>query len=113
MVRIGPRELSFSSQQAVRDIYGARAKYPKADAYRAFGRKSMFTMRTKEEHRARARRIAHVFTPASVAQVEPIIHEQVVKMLQILEKRVGQPADMLHWFRMFALEVIGTNNCIL
>ena len=104
-VRIGPDEVAFSTKQAMRDIYGPNSNYAKAPAYGAFGRKSLFTMRVKEEHRERQKRIAHIFGPASVAQVEPIITEQVTKFLKCVEGRLDQPMDMMLWFRMLALDV--------
>ena len=89
----------------MRDIYGPNTNYAKAPAYGAFGRKSLFTMRVKKEHRERQKRIAHVFGPGSVAQVEPIITEQVKMLLKRVEERLCQPMDMLLWFRMLALDV--------
>jgi cytochrome P450 len=105
VVRIGPDQVAFSTKQAMRDIYGTNTNYAKAPAYGAFGRKSLFTMRVKEEHRERQKRIAHVFGPASVAQIEPIVTEQVIKFLKCVESRLNQPMDMMLWFRMLALDV--------
>lgn len=107
VVRVAPQQLSFSGIEALRDIYGPGNKYTKAPAYAAFGRKSLFTMLNKEEHRGRAKRISHIFAPASVAQIEPIVQSQVADLLSSLEKRVGQPLDVIHWFRIVALNIIG------
>ena len=96
----------------MKDIYGARNNFAKAPAYAAFGRKSLFTMRKKEEHRARAKRIAHIFSPTSVAQVEPIVHVTIAKLLSSLEKRLSKPIDVIHWFRMFALDITGTDSSL-
>jgi cytochrome P450 len=108
VVRIGPRELSFSTTQAMRDIYRLDNKFIKAPVYEAFGRPSSFTLRSKEAHHSRQKRIAHVFAPASIASVEPLLHEQVEKLLAVLNKRVGEPIDIMDWFRIFALDVVGT-----
>lgn len=108
VVRIGPRELSFSTRQAMRDIYGANNKFIKAPAYEAFGRQSSFTIRNKEAHRSRQKRIAHVFAPAAIAGVEPLVHEQVTKLLAVFSRRTEQPIDIMEWFRIFALDVVGT-----
>ncbi|KAH8799759.1 cytochrome P450 [Xylogone sp. PMI_703] len=105
VIRIGPAQLSFSTRQAMRDIYGLGSAYIKAPAYGAFGRKSLFTMRVKEEHRARHKRIAHIFGPTSVAGVEPIIAEHTSKLLNVLNQKLGEPMDVLLWFRMLALDV--------
>ncbi|KAK0761707.1 hypothetical protein N5P37_005689 [Trichoderma harzianum] len=65
VVRIGPREVSFSSRQAMKDLYGSGNKF----------------MKGPTEHRSRQKRIAHVFAPASIAAVEPLVKEQVQKLL--------------------------------
>jgi cytochrome P450 len=91
----------------MRDLYGAKSVYEKAPIYGAFGRKSLFTMRNKEEHRARAKRIGHVFGPSSLTQLESVASEQIEKFLQCMNKRVGEPMDMLLWFRMLALDTFG------
>lgn len=108
VVRIGPQEVSFSSRQAMRDLYGANTVYMKAPIYGAYGRKSLFTMQKKEEHRARAKRVGHVFAPASISQVEPIVSEQLQKLLQKLSARLDQPLDVLLWFRMTTLDTFGS-----
>ncbi|RFU24149.1 hypothetical protein B7463_g12191, partial [Scytalidium lignicola] len=78
VIRIGPNQLSFSSRQAMHDIYSGNSNYVKAPAYGA---------------------------PASVAQVEPIVSEHVSKLVDALESNIARPVDMLLWFRMLALDV--------
>ncbi|PKK42155.1 hypothetical protein CI102_12562 [Trichoderma harzianum] len=92
VVRIGPREVSFSSRQAMKDLYGSGNKF----------------MKGPTEHRSRQKRIAHVFAPASIAAVEPLVKEQVQKLLHVLSKRPNQPLDVMEWFRIFALDVVGS-----
>lgn len=64
-------------------------------------------MLSKEEHRNRAKRIGHVFAPVSVQRIEPLLPPLLMKLLFALEKRIGEPVDVIHWFRMLALDVIG------
>lgn len=92
----------------MRDIYGATNGFIKAPVYEAFGRPSSFTIRNKEAHRWRQKRIAHVFAPAAIADVEPLVHEQVRSLLGALDKRVGQTIDLMEWFRILALDVVGS-----
>lgn len=68
-------------------------------------------MRVKEEHRERQKRIAHIFGPASVAQIEPLITEQAAKLVRCVESRLDQPMDMMLWFRMLALDVTSKLSC--
>jgi cytochrome P450 len=59
----------------------------------------------KEEHRERQKRIAHIFGPVSVAQIEPIISDHVAKLLHAIRKMASEPIDVMLWFRMLALDV--------
>ncbi|KAL6699311.1 cytochrome P450 [Trichoderma pleuroticola] len=92
VVRIGPREVSFSSRQAMKDLYGSGNKF----------------MKGPTEHRSRQKRITHVFAPASIATVEPLVKEQIQKLLHVLSKRTNLPLDVMEWFRIFALDVVGS-----
>ena len=107
VVRIAPDEVSFASSEALRDIYSHNTKYMKGPVYDLFGRQGAFQMRDPDQHRRRQKRIAHVFAPNSLSVMEPLIHEQVRKLLAALDQRVGKPIDMLYWFRMLALDVVG------
>lgn len=89
------------------DIYGSKNGLVKAPVYEAFGRQSSFTIRPKDAHRSRQKRIAHVFSLSAIADVEPLVQEQVKKLIHVLETRLGTPIDMMEWFRIFALDVVG------
>ncbi len=91
----------------MRDIYGVSSKLIKAPVYEAFGRQSSFTIRDKTAHRSRQKRVAHVFAPAAIAAVEPLVRDEVQKLLHVLSRRVGEPVDIMEWFRIFALDVVG------
>ncbi|KAI9813028.1 MAG: hypothetical protein M1832_006419 [Thelocarpon impressellum] len=106
VVRIGPDDLSFADVEAVNDIYTG-TKFAKAPVYDLFGRQGLFQMQDAEQHQRRQKRVAHVFAPSSLAVMEPAIHDTVRKLLRSLGRRVGQPIDMLRWFRMLALDVVG------
>ncbi|EHK21860.1 uncharacterized protein TRIVIDRAFT_151636, partial [Trichoderma virens Gv29-8] len=108
IVRIGPREVSFSSRQAMKDLYGSGNKFRKGPVYEAFGRQSSFTILDKSVHRSRQKRIAHVFAPASIAAVEPLVKKHTQKLLRVLSKRTNLPLDVMEWFRIFALDVVGS-----
>ena len=107
VVRIGPNELSFSGRQAFREIYSANSDFIKAPRYGAFGRKSMFTMRNKQEHRFRAKQIAPVFSPATLGEVEVPVSRLIEKFVHALERRVDRPLDVLLWFRILTMDTFG------
>ncbi|OAP59665.1 hypothetical protein AYL99_06963 [Fonsecaea erecta] len=107
VVRIAPNELSFSSKRALREIYSPNSDYSKAPRYAAFGRKSMFTMLDKQEHRLRAKRISPVFGPSMLATVEGTVSAQIEKLVHILDNLTGQSVDVMLWFRMMTLDTFG------
>ena len=51
VVQIAPRELSFSSATAIRDIYGPSSKCFKSKVYLAMGREAIFQIVDPERHR--------------------------------------------------------------
>jgi cytochrome P450 len=109
-VRLAPNELSFASIDAVKPIYGPATTCVKSPAYDNFGRSGIFQMRDHEEHRQRRRRVAHVFAPSSLQQMEPLIQSVIDRVMIIIGKKAGKPVDALHWCRMTALDVAGKPN---
>ncbi|KAH8891580.1 cytochrome P450 [Thozetella sp. PMI_491] len=110
VVRVGPKQLCFASPRALKDIYGANSKYPKAPIYEALGFKSVFTTRNRDDYRVMKKRILPSFSPAAVAEIEPFVHRQVENLIKCLDKRVDEPLDILPWFRMLALGVVGEKH---
>jgi hypothetical protein len=131
VVRIGPKEVSFASADATRDIYvgvsvvvaaataGAGTghdpttkkvvtkTFPKAPIY-DITRSTVGFMTDEAAHRERLRHVAPVFAPAVLQPaMEPVIRAKLATLLSALEKRRAAPVDMLHWFRMFALDTVG------
>lgn len=107
VVRIAPNQLSFASPQALKDIYGASAKNTKAPIYDALGFKGVFTTRDRDEYRLMKKRVVPSFSPAAVAELESTVHRQVANLVKCFDKRVDAPLDVLPWFRMLALGVVG------
>lgn len=110
VVRVAPNELSFSSIDCVKPIYGAGTTCIKSSAYDNFGRLGSFQMQDPEQHRQRQKRVAHIFGPASLQQMEPLIQSVIDRVVSAIGKRVGNPVDALHWCRMTALDVSGKSN---
>jgi len=107
VVRLAPNELSFSALPCIKAIYGAGSSCIKSSAYDNFGRLGMFQMQDPERHRQRQKRIAHIFAPAVLQQMEPLIQTCVTKLIAQLKKRAGNEVDALHWCRMTMLDVGG------
>ncbi len=107
IVRIGPNEVSFASVDAIRDIYLGQKPFMKSVAYENFGRKGVFQMRDKEEHRQRQKRINHVFSQSVLLEMEPLMKEEIENLLKAVETKTGKEFDALFWFRMMALDIVG------
>jgi hypothetical protein len=107
VVRVAPDQLCFASPEALKDIYGANSKFTKAPIYDSLGFKGVFTTRNKDEYRVMKKRVIPSFNPASLSELEPVVHRQVANLIKCFDKRVDTPLDVLPWFRMLALGVVG------
>lgn len=99
VVRVAPNELSFSDTNHIKDIYGQSSVFMKSPVYDSFGRRGIFNMRNKEEHRARRKLLSHPFAQSNIFTMEPLIVAHANKLLTRISNGVGTPVDILHWFR--------------
>jgi benzoate 4-monooxygenase len=106
-VRIAPDQVSFASPQALKEIYSANSKYAKAPIYDSLGFLSTFTTRNRDDYRGMKKRIVPSFSQTAVNEMEPLIHRQISNLIKCFDKRVDKPLDILPWFRMLALSVVG------
>ncbi|VUC35651.1 unnamed protein product [Clonostachys rosea] len=106
-VRVGPSEVCFASPAALKEIYGANSKYFKAPVYDSLGFRSTFTTRNRDEYREMKKRIVSSFSSTSISEIEPVVHRQLDLLVKGFDKRVDQPLNVLPWFRMLALGVVG------
>lgn len=97
IVRVGPNEISFSGVEHVRDIYGQSSVFMKDAVYDTFGRKGIFSMRDKYEHRERRRFLNHAFTQSNIFDLEPLMKGHIQKLCYKVEGR--QKLDVLLSFR--------------
>jgi cytochrome P450 len=109
VVRIGPREVSFSDRNVIKDIYGQTSVYLKAPIYDSFSLKppGIFSMRDKAQHRERRRQLSHTFSQSNLYDTEPIIADTLRKFLHRLDGNLGKPRDVLVPLRMLALDILG------
>ncbi|RFU23899.1 hypothetical protein B7463_g12441, partial [Scytalidium lignicola] len=110
VIRISPNEVSFSSIDVIKDIYGQSSAYLKAPIYDTFTLKpsGIFIMRNKEHHRDRRRMLSNAFSQTNLFEAEPIVVETFNKFLRnIFDPKLGKPIDVLSSFRMLALDTVG------
>jgi len=91
-------------------IYGSGSTLRKSPAYDLVGRLGVFRMQDPQEHRRRHKRVAHIFAPASLLSIEPLIQLVVTNMIDIVNLNIGKSMDMLHWCRMVALDISGESG---
>ncbi|KAL4874377.1 cytochrome P450 [Aspergillus karnatakaensis] len=114
IVRIAPNELSFSTAQAFRDIYGAPSKtrklFPKSDRFYDNGHPNIAFVRDPEEHARQHKMFAPQFRPSAVRTQEPIVHSHVdlwVDQLASRGKNGSVPLDVSKWFEWLTFDIIG------
>lgn len=79
--------------------------------YESLGQKGIFTIRDRDEYRVAKKRVVPSFSQASIAQMEAMVHSHVTALVKCVDKRLNVPLDVLPWFRMFALSVVGKAHC--
>lgn len=85
VVRTGPNELSFSSAEAYRDIYGHvgqdKKRFLKTTAYeRAEPR--IVSVRDPAEHAVQRRALSHAFSSRALRDQEEVVHTYVDLLIQ-------------------------------
>lgn len=109
-MRVGPEEVSYANVGVVKEIYGQQTEYLKAPVYDDFSTApvGIFSMRNKAEHSQRRRLLSHAFSQSNLTNTEPLIKQQIEKLVASVDGSVGKPLDMLALFRMVAFDIIGT-----
>lgn len=109
VVRIGPKEVSFTSPSVVKELYSQGTPYMKAPWYESMSVPpvGIFSLRDRKEHAARRRLLSHAFSQASLNDAEPMIAALVLKLLNRVREANGRPVDMLQLFRRLSLDLSG------
>ena len=113
-VRIGPQEVSYSNPQMIKELYGQQTAFMKAPIYDILSLKPLgiFSMRDKTDHSQRRRLLSHAFSQSNLLDTEPLIKQQIHKLVAHLDGRLGQSLDMLSLFRMTAFEIVGMTSSV-
>ncbi|KAK4985025.1 hypothetical protein LTR50_006245 [Elasticomyces elasticus] len=109
VVRIGPKEVSFSSARVIKELYGQASTFLKAPSYDDFSLHpvGIFSMRNKNDHKQRRKLLSPAFAQSNLLETEPLIVTVVKRFLKRVESKVGHPQDVLALFRMLALDIVG------
>ncbi|KAH6959580.1 cytochrome P450 [Ilyonectria sp. MPI-CAGE-AT-0026] len=108
-VRVGPREVSYSNQELVKELYGQQTTFRKAPIYDHLSVKPLgiFSMRDRNEHSQRRRLLSHAFSQSNLFETEPLIKQIVQKLISHVEDGLGKPLNMLLLFRLTAFDIVG------
>ncbi|KAK1634558.1 benzoate 4-monooxygenase cytochrome P450 [Colletotrichum phormii] len=110
VVSYSPDAVTFTTSQAWKTIYGhGQGQFPKYSASKQLDPDSNILNADDVNHARIRRGIAHAFSPRSLAEQEPIIHDYVDKLVRRLsdvpESRM--PTEMGRWFHIASFDIIG------
>ncbi|RAL00110.1 cytochrome P450 [Aspergillus ibericus CBS 121593] len=110
VVRVAPDELSYTSEEAWKDIYG-----PRSDE---MGKDPVFSLRTptgvqniltadRATHTRQRRLLSHAFSEKALREQEGMIQGYVDRLVEQLASRAGDgPQNMVDWFTFIAYDLI-------
>jgi cytochrome P450 len=114
--RLGPNELTFSSAQAMQDIYGFRQGHqnmPKSTLHTGpvkVGHTTtlQYTIDDKDHGRQR-RALSHSFSQQALMEQEPIVQEYTSKMISKLRQlaETKETFNICDWFAYFTFDTMG------
>ncbi len=110
-ILIGPNEISLSGISNVKDLYGQQTSFLKAPVYESLTLppNGVFSMRDKTAHAQRRRLLSHAFSQSNLHECEPLIDQQIHKLVEVVRDSAGKPIDMLNWFRLAAFDIVGND----
>ena len=116
IVRVAPNELSFSSAQSWKDIYGQRKSHTifvKSEFYDggnfANQAHSIVSERDPAKHAEMRKYLSNAFSDRSLKEQEYLVADVIDKFILEVEKRGASPdgVDMTLWFNLMTFDVIG------
>jgi Cytochrome P450 len=110
VVRIGPKELSFSSLSAQKEIYGAGSGFERTSFYRMFdvyGEQNLFTFASGRAHSERKKLLAHSYSKSTVMKSSAkAVEEKVWQFMQLIEREPVVASEIFGSLHYFALDNI-------
>lgn len=107
VVRIGPKELSFSSLTALKTIYGAGSGFERTSFYRMFdvyGHQNLFTFASVKAHGERKKLLNHAYSKSSILKVSAAAMEekvwQYMQLLEIEPETASETFSSLHYYAL-------------
>ncbi|KAI0024972.1 cytochrome P450 3A13 [Xylariomycetidae sp. FL0641] len=112
VVRIAPNEVSFTSQEAIKEIYASGGSgYDKTEFYNlftVFGRRTMFSTLNKEDHAKRKRVLADRYANTNVMKSSSLdgIKERSRRFIERCSRSVGGSVDLFVRLHDYAFDCV-------
>ncbi|KAF2667575.1 cytochrome P450 [Microthyrium microscopicum] len=107
VVQVGPDELSFMTNNAIRDIYAGPTACPISYVYNRFGNTGQMFLQREPRHREMKKRFTHLFSKQTLLELEPSLQELSGKLFDNVNAHKGEPIDLLYYDRMLNLDLAG------
>jgi Cytochrome P450 len=117
VVRLAPNELSYTSSQAIKDIYSYRKDEPHEvpkdplSQQRTVNGSPAILSAGREDHARYRRLLSHAFSDKGIREQESKIQRYVDLLMQRLGEhyamKADQPLDLVAWFTWFTFDLIG------
>lgn len=117
MVRIGPNELSFSSVESYKDIYGHNTKGKKPFLKSIWyandnsGPPAIVSTRDPVDHRRQRQSLSHAFSAKSLRDQEEVVHKYVGLFIEQIGKLGGPDTEGINIpeaFNWLTFDISGT-----
>ncbi|KAJ4994294.1 cytochrome p450 [Stagonosporopsis vannaccii] len=118
-VRIGPRTVLCSSNNAAKKIYALNAGFVKSDFYtvqqtlaKGVPLKTLFTSTDERFHAKLRRSVSNAYAMSSLVQFEPLVDSTTIEFLKQLKQRYADKldnqgiVDLGAWLQYYAFDVI-------
>lgn len=96
IVRVGPSHVSFSTAEAIRDIYGHGTPALKDDFYQTFNSThlNVSDAQDRDIHSIKRKRFAIAFSQKRIVELEPVVQNHLQRVFRILDSSDGEEVDM-------------------
>ncbi|EHA21529.1 hypothetical protein ASPNIDRAFT_193975 [Aspergillus niger ATCC 1015] len=96
IVRVGPTNISFSTPEAIRDIYGHGTPALKDDFYQTFNSThlNVSDAQDRDVHSIKRKRFAIAFSQKRIVELEPVVQDHLQRVFHILDSANGKEVDM-------------------
>lgn len=110
VVRIAPNEVSLTTPEAVKAIYGARHKVRKSDWFKVFQGKRKFDVMAERDiptHQMNRKLVAQAYSTSNLFQLEFKIDKSITMLCDVISSKVNTTWDISHWIQYWSFDTIG------